>query len=137
RLPLRALHAAGSADTLDLLLELCDALCNAPSVRFQFCFAGPACPDAAAQPRHLHAASRQSGQQVIELGKLNLQLPFPGASSRGKDVEYQLSAVDDFAVESTLKIPQLRGAEFAVEDNGIDEIATHARLDLVYLSGPD
>jgi len=50
------------------------------------------------------------------LCELDLQLTFPGSRPAGKDIEDELGAIEDFHIESILKVAELRGIEVVVED---------------------
>ncbi len=89
---------------------MADAPVDFAAIGFQLGFAGTAGPDAAAELRHLHAASCQPGQQVLQLRQLHLELALAGAGVAGKDVEDELRAVDDPHVELALQVALLRRA---------------------------
>jgi len=125
-LPLCALHAAGGADARNVSLELGDTAGDAAAVCLELRFARAARPDAASQARHFDAVSGEAWEEVTELRQFHLQLAFAGAGAAGEDIEYELSAVNDFHLELLFQIPQLRRRQFVIEDDrvnfiGIDE----------------
>ena len=72
RLPLVALRPAAGAHVLEFVAEFLDAAMDSAAIGFQLRFAGTSGADSASQARHLNAASRQAGQQIIQLRQLNL-----------------------------------------------------------------
>ena len=65
------------------------------------------------------APSGEPGKQIVELRQFDLQLTFPGPRSPGKDVEDQLSAVNDPAGERRSEVAELSGRQVAVEDDDV------------------
>ena len=64
--------------------------------------------------------ARQTRQQVLELGQLDLKLALASASAMGKDVQDQCGTIQNFAVEYFLEVSALRRGKFVVKNNGID-----------------
>ena len=87
------------------------------AVRLELRLAGTARADAAAELRHLRAASGEPRQQIFELRQLHLQAALTRARMAGKDVQDELRAVDDAAVELFLQIAQLGAGQLVVEDD--------------------
>ena len=98
-----------------------DATVDLAAIGFQLGFTGAAGPDAAAELRHLHAASRQARQQVLQLRQLHLQLSFTGAGVAGEDVEDKLRAIDHPDLELALQVALLRWRQLVVEDDEVRE----------------
>ena len=69
-------HRGIAESTLDTyettLVDLLDAAGDPSAVGLELRFAGASRPDAAAEPRHLHAVAGQPGQQIAQLGELDL-----------------------------------------------------------------
>ena len=84
------------------MLEMADALANAPSIDFQLRLAGTAGADTAAEPRQMGPLARQARQQIFELRQLDLQLALVAARALGEDIENQLTAIDDADFERRL-----------------------------------
>ena len=99
---------ANAAHILDLLLYVPHPPRNFPPVGFQLRFAGTARSDAAAQLRHLDAASSQARQHVLQLRQFDLQLAFAGSRMTRKDIEDELRAVDHPPLNNLLDIALLR-----------------------------
>ena len=104
-----ALLPADAADIFQLLLDMANAAIDLAAIGFQLSFARAAGADAAAQLRHLHAASCQSRQQVLQLRQFHLELAFAGAGVAGEDVEDKLGAVEDAGIQFALQVALLRG----------------------------
>ncbi len=56
--------------------------------------------------------------------QLDLQLAFTSPGAAGKDVENELRAVDDPAIERVLEVALLGGREVVVDDHEVDVEAT-------------
>ena len=63
---------------------------------------------------------RRAGEQILELRKLDLPLALARAGPPREDVENQLRAVDDLAVEPLLQLSQLGRCQLVVEDHEVD-----------------
>ena len=77
-----------------------NARSNPAPIGFELGLAGPSRADAAAEPRERGTGPDQPRQQVLELRELDLQLPLAGAGPAREDVEDQLRAIDDLAIDS-------------------------------------
>ena len=95
-------------------------MADPPAVGFELRFARSARADAAAEPRQRVARSDQPRHQVLELRELDLQLAFPRSRAPREDVEDQLRAIDDLAIERLFEVAQLRRRELVVEDDEVD-----------------
>ena len=89
------MQRAAGAHSFQIALQLLDARRDAPPVRFEFCFAGTARADSAAQPRQRDALAGEPRQHVFQLRQFHLQTPFSGARAAREYIENQLRAVDD------------------------------------------
>jgi len=116
---------APGAHAFELVFDLLDAFGDAAAVGLQLRLAGTASADAAAQARHLHAASGQARQQIVELCQFDLQTAFPGTRTRGEDIEDQLSPIDDFGREQFFQITLLGRRQVLVEDHDVDFSGNH------------
>ena len=95
------------------------AACNFPAVRLKLCFTRAACADAAAELRHLNAASGESRQHVVQLSELHLQLTFSGSRMLGKNIEDQLRSIDHSPLNNLFDIALLGRAEIVIEEQDI------------------
>src|SRR5574341_2245107 len=96
---------------------MANALANAPAVDFQLGFAGAARADPAAQSRQMGPLPGEPRQQILELRQLHLQLALVTARPLGKDIEDQLTAVDDPNLEGIFQIALLPRRELLVDDH--------------------
>ena len=85
-------------------------MADPPAIGLELRFAGAARADAAAQPRQRGGRADEPRQQVLQLRELDLQLAFARPRAPREDVEDELRAIDDLAVERLLEVPQLRRA---------------------------
>src|SRR5687767_3246571 len=92
---------------------------DAPPIRFELRFAGSSCADAAAETRERGVRPHETRHQVLELGELDLELAFARLRATREDVEDQLRAIDDLAIEDAFEVAQLRGAQLVVEDHDV------------------
>ena len=95
-------------------------MADAAAVGLELRFAGAQRADAAALSRQRVARSDQPRHEVLELRELDLELAFPRARAAREDVEDQLRAIDDLAVERLLEVAQLRRRQLVVEDDDVD-----------------
>ena len=107
------------------------------AVRLQLGFTGATSADAAAELRHLHTASRQARQQVLQLRQFHLQLAFAGARVAGKDIENELGAVDHSHVERALQVTLLRRRQLVIEDDQVGRTRSDSAFQLFQLSAAD
>ena len=118
--PLAQLRRGGGGPSSISFREHADAVADAAAVGFELGFAGAAGADAAAQPRQRVARSDQPRHQVLELRELDLQLAFARPRAAREDVENELRAIDDLAIERVLEVAQLRRRQLVVEDDDVD-----------------
>ena len=114
-----ALLRADAAHIFQLLLDMPYASRNLPTVRFQLRFARASRADAAAQLRHLNAASGEPRQHVMQLRQFHLQLAFAGSRVPRKNIEDQLRAVDDPPLNDLFDIALLRRTEIVIEEQNV------------------
>ena len=80
--------------------------------------AGPARP-AAGLPGQRLAPAAQPGQQVLQLGELDLRLALLAAGVLGEDVQDQRGPVDDLDLDRAFQAAQLARGQLAVADDGV------------------
>src|SRR5487761_1644985 len=114
-----------------------------PAVGLDLRLAGAAGPDAAAAghpPAGLAgqrlAPAAQPGQQVLQLGQLDLRLALLAAGVLSEDVQDQRGAVDHLHPDDALEAAQLARAELAVADHRVGADLGHDLGELGSLPGP-
>jgi hypothetical protein len=107
-------------DLIDFALYRLDPRADAAPIRFQFCFTGATCADAAAEPRQHATRAYETRQQVLELRELDLPLAFARACSPREDVENELRPIDHLPFQLLFELTELRGRELVVDDHHID-----------------
>jgi len=105
---------------LDVGADRVNARADAPAIGFELRFTGASRADAAAEPRQRVARADQPRQQVLQLRELDLQLAFPRPRAPREDVENELRAIDDLAIDLLFDLPQLRRRQLVVEDDDVD-----------------
>jgi hypothetical protein len=108
-------RAAGS-DMLCGFAQPADASANAAAIKFQLLFTGSPGPDATTQTRQQSATPGEAGQQVIQLGKLDLKLAFATPSATRKNVQYKLRTIENLEIETLFKVSELGWRQIMVED---------------------
>ena len=105
------------AQAFQFLFDACDALPHAAAIRFQLGFAGAAPADAAHEPVHSPVLAHETGLRVLELGHFHLQFARPGGGPLRENVQNELRAVEDLALRDFGEAVELRGRQFAVEND--------------------
>jgi hypothetical protein len=77
-------------------------------------------PTACAKTRQCGASADQPREKILELGELDLPFAFTGAGPPREDIENQLRAIDDLAVEPLLELSELGWRQLVVEDDEVD-----------------
>ena len=77
----------------------------------------------------------QSGQGILHAGEFDLQAGFTGGCTLGKNVEYDLLAVDDADVAESFPLALLRGRQAIVDDDDVAFVGTGQLDDLSGLAG--
>jgi len=113
------------------------SLVNPAPVGFKLGFARTARADSAAQSGHGRAVASQTGQKIIQLRQLDLQLAFAGSRAPREDVENQLGPIENLHVQSFLQITLLRGSKLLIEHDHRRIVKVHLRLELVDFTGTD
>ncbi len=105
---------------VQVLLQGFDALADAPAVHLQLGLARTAVgADAAAHAGQLGSLAGEAGQQVVQLGQLNLGLALAGVGMKCEYIQYQSGAIDDLAGTMFFQVSLLGRSQFPVEDNQI------------------
>jgi hypothetical protein len=104
------------ADAIQIPPQLRDAISDPPAVHFQLGFAGPSCPDSAAQAGEHYALSRKPGKQIAQLRKLNLELSFTRARAPGKYIQDELGSIQHLTVDFVFEIALLPGRELVIKN---------------------
>ncbi len=74
---------------------------------------------------------------MLELGELDLQLPFLGARAPGENVENERGAVQHLAIEDALQVAALGRGKFVVENDGVHILRPAVPGKLVRLAAAD
>jgi hypothetical protein len=119
-MPAVAQLRAPLAHLIDLPLDRLDAHADTPAVGFEFRFAGAASADAPAEARQGRAGSSESREKVFELCQLDLPPALARPCTAREDVEDQLCAIDDFALEPILELAELSRRQFVIDDDDSD-----------------
>ena len=93
--------------------------------------------DAAAEARELGAVARQAREQVLQLGELDLRLPFPRPRALREDVEDELRAIDHPQVQRLFEMPQLGGRQLVVADHQVDALLVAGRREFEQLAASE
>ncbi len=113
----------------DVFQRLADAMhpvLDAAAVQFQLLLARTAQADTALLSLKVRPHSAQPRQQVMKLGKFDLEATFLRARMLGEDVENELCAINDLRAEHRAQITALRGRQLIVKDHRADIIFFHA-----------
>src|SRR5829696_7279799 len=97
------------ADLVDLSGKDADPVADAPSIRFELRFAGTPGAAATAEPGEGGRRAYQPRHQILQLGKLDLELAFTSPGAPGENIEDQLRSVENLAIERLLEVAQLCG----------------------------
>ena len=112
-----SLHRARFADRLQLAFESRDALLHAAAVHFQLGFTRPTRANAAALSRQVTPHPGQSGQEVLQLGELDLEPPLSTTRTLCENIQNELSAIEHFAREQILQITPLCRRKLVVKNH--------------------
>ena len=141
---LAALDVAGLLHPRDLPTQLRHVVADALTVRLDLRLTGTAqthatvgpCPTAGLTGQCATPATHP-GDEVLELGELDLRLALPGLGVLGEDVEDEHGPVDDLDVEEFLQGDHLTGTEFTVGDDGVRSGLDDHLAQLLDLAGTD
>jgi len=137
RCPALPLLAPNATHVFDLLLQMSDATRNLSPVGFQLSFARASGADSTSQLGHLCAPPGQARHYVFQLRQFHLQLTFPSARVRRKDVENQLGAIDHSRVYYFFDVALLGGGEVMIEQDQIGRGRRGRPGNLFQLAAPD
>ncbi len=133
-----ALGGALAADDFEFLGDARDAILDAAAVGFQLGFTfTTAHADAAFLAGQVAPETGQAREEVLQLGQFHLELAFASAGAVRKNIENERGAVENFAFKDLLKITGLGGAEFVVENDGIDVLAAAKFGEFLGFAGAD
>jgi len=128
----------GAADFGELGFQIADGGADFTPVGLQFGFArASAYADASLLALELGIEVREARQQIGKLGQRNLQLAFAGLRALAEDVENELCAVNDAALERFFQVTGLHRREFAIHDHEIGSGVLNTRIKLLGLTGAD
>ena len=126
------------------MLELGDALVDPPAVDLELGLTGTAGADAGAGgdpattlPGQRRTPAAEPGNQVVQLGELDLRLALLGPGVLGEDVQDQRGPVDDLDPQPLLQVAQLAGGQLAVTDDGVRAGGLDDLDQLLDLAGAD
>ena len=95
---------------------MADPLSDPAPVDFQLGLAGSAGANAAAEPRKVRPLARQARQEIFQLRQLDLQFSFIAARPLGKNIQNQLTAVDDPNFKCGFQVALLGRGEILIDD---------------------
>ena len=122
------------ADGLKLVADAADALLDAPTVQLELFLAGALEPDAAFLALQMRPEPAQAGNQIVELGQLDLEAALQRLGALGEDVENELGAVHHAHAEDLLEGSPLGGRKIVVEDDELGSGGLDVRRDLERLA---
>src|SRR3989442_594837 len=132
-----AVEPARPPDVPQPAVELPDARPDATPVHLELCLARAPRAHAAAEPREVRPLARETRQQVLKLGELDLHLALEASRPLREDVEDERAPVDDLPVELPLEVALLRGGKRLVEDDHVGLRLLRASADLLHLAVAD
>ena len=112
-------------DQLQLVADAEDALFDAAAIQFELLLAGTFEADAALLPFQMGPEAAQAGNQIVELGELDLEAAFQRQGALGEDIEDELGPVHDAHAKDVFERSALGRGQVVVEN---DEIGS-GRLD--------
>ena len=128
---LLALQATTLARLLDSPPEQRDAIAGKATVGLELRLARTAGTDAATKALKVVPHAAHTGQLVLELGELDLELALCRVGVAGEDVQDQRRAVDHANRETVLEIPLLRRRQLVVDHQDLGLGLLDALLQLV------
>src|SRR5690606_5129893 len=106
-------------------------------IRFQFCFPRTSRSDSSAEPGKNTPHSVKAGQQILELGEFDLKFTLFRYGAACKNVQYELTPVDDTDAEMFIQIAQLSRRKLMVANDEIDVERFDPSFHFVQLSFAD
>jgi hypothetical protein len=128
------MQSSAGAHSLQIVFQLFDARGYAAAVGFEFCFAGAARADSAAETRQRMTLAGKTREPVFQLREFDLQTPFGRACAMGEYVENQLGAVDDLDLNGGLEVPLLRRRELVIDNQDVGLMSSRQFLQLLDLA---
>ena len=117
-----------------LLLQQRDAVEDDAAVGLDLCLTGAAHADTAALTLEVGPHARQSRQQVLVLGELDLRLGAGRLRAAGEDVEDEARAVEDFHLQLALDVRHLLRGQVVVENHQADVVVLDVGAQLLELA---
>ena len=137
-LAFRAVAGAHVADALKVTLDLADARLDLAAVRLDLRLARAAEEaEAAALALKVRPGTDEAALLVVQVGKLDLQAPFPRLRPLAEDFEDKPGAVEDLRGPGFLKIALLYRAHRMIDDDHLGIVDTHEACNLFDLAGAD
>ena len=106
-------------DLLQTPLECRNPFTNTTPVYLQLRFPRATGADATAESRQMGPLAGQTRAQIFELGQFNLQFSRLTLGALGKDIENELTAIDDFQLQRAFKVTLLGGRQIIIKDHNI------------------
>ncbi len=132
------MQGAGLADMLQLLADDVDALAEESPVGLDLGLAGTAeKAEAAALPLEMGPGADQPALLIDEMGKLDLQAPFPRPRALAENFEDQPGAVEHLDVPRRLEIALLHRRERMIDDDETGILGAHQPRQLLDLAGAE
>ena len=132
-----ALKASRGADVFEFVGEAFDAAADFAAVHFELGFAGALSADAATEAGHGQAHARKPREDVFELSEFDLEFAFTRAGAAGKDVEDELSAIDDAHFQLLFEVAELGGRKVVIDDDKVGVQGCGFGGDLLDLAAAD
>ena len=112
-------------DLLEFILQKGDPVPEDAAVGFDLLFPGAAKADPAALFLQVGPHPGQARQQVFILGQFNLGACVRSNGAAGKNIEDEVVAVEDAALERVLNVTDLAGRQFIVEHHHVNRVFLH------------
>jgi len=123
-------YAFANQAAVDLDLALTRATCTDSADH-----SGPGGTSGSGDPFQVGPHATQPRGGIFELGQFHLQAGLMGLGPSGKYVQYQLTAIQDFALNDLLQVANLGRRQIVVEDDQRSLIGVGALADLLGLAG--
>ena len=114
-----------------------DASANQAPVGFQLGFARAAQADTAFLTLQVSPAAHQPRGNILQLGKLHLQLAFVGVGAAGKNIQYQPGAVDNTGLQRPFEVSFLHWRNGGVDHHQLGPVVFHRCCYLLDLAGTE
>lgn len=114
-----------------------DAITKQTTVGFELGFAGTAQADTALLTFQVSPAADKAGRQMLQLGKLNLNLAFMALGALGENIEDQAGAIKHPRFQHPFEIALLRRRQGVIEDDDVELQIGDGIRNLLRLAGTD